>query len=72
MGGPPTLAYVRLSPSMSAQPSVPVWSVSSAPELESAAHVGASLTALTVIDIVAVLESRAPSFALNVKLSGPL
>jgi len=33
---------------------------------------GASFTALTVIDTVAMLESRLPSFALKVKLSGPL
>ena len=33
---------------------------------------GASLTAVTVIDTVATFESSAPSFALNVKLSGPL
>jgi hypothetical protein len=34
--------------------------------------VGASLTALTVIETAAVFESMLPSFALKVKLSGPL
>ena len=33
---------------------------------------GASFTALTVIDIVAVLELSLPSLARNVKLSEPL
>ena len=33
---------------------------------------GASLTALTVIETVAVLLSIVPSFALKVKLSAPL
>ena len=34
-------------------------------------HTGASLTEVTVIDIVAALESRSPSLARNVKLSEP-
>ena len=37
-----------------------------------ASAVGASLTAVTVIETVAGFESTVPSFALNVKLSGPL
>ncbi len=51
---------------------VPVWSASSAPELESSEQTGASFVLLTVIAIVAVFESRVPSLALNVKLSAPL
>ena len=34
--------------------------------------VGASFTGVTVIDTVATFESAVPSFALKVKLSGPL
>ena len=34
--------------------------------------VGASLTAVTVIETVATLETRLPLLAVNVKLSAPL
>ena len=34
--------------------------------------IGGSLTGVTVIETVAVLESTVPSFALKVKLSAPL
>ena len=51
---------------------MPVWSASSAPELESAEQTGASFVPLTVIAIVAVFESTVPSLARNVKLSAPL
>ena len=69
--GSPTFAYVRSSSSASVHARVPVWSASSAPELVSAAQTGASLTPVTVIDIVIVLEFTVPSLARNVKLSVP-
>ena len=45
--------------------------VSSVPATAMAARVGASFTALTVTVTVALAESAAPSFTLNVKLSAP-
>ena len=51
---------------------VPVWSASSLPELVSAEQTGASLTALTVIVMVTVVELAVPSLARKVKLSAPL
>src|SRR5437773_1192606 len=49
-----------------------VFAVSSSVATASFAATGASFTAATVIVTVATFESRLPSFALNVKLSGPL
>ncbi len=46
--------------------------VSSGVVAVSSAGTGLSLTAFTVMETVAVFESRLPSFALKVKLSGPL
>ena len=50
---------------------MPVWSASSLPELASSAQTGASLTAVTVIDIATAVEFTLPSLARNVKLSEP-
>ena len=50
----------------------PDWPASSLPELVSGAHTGASLTAVTVIDIATGVEFALPSLARNVKLSEPL
>ena len=60
-----------MSPSTSVQLSVTVSGVSSA-VVSTPGHVGASLTALTVIENVAALESTVPSLALKVKQSLPL
>ena len=46
--------------------------VSSAVVTDCALATGASFTAVTVMLMVAAAESAVPSFALNVKLSGPL
>ena len=51
---------------------VPDWPASSLPESASAAQTGASLTAVTVIDIATGVEGALPSVARNVKLSEPL
>jgi hypothetical protein len=58
--------------SMSEPVSVIAFGVSSFVETLWPAAVGASFTAVTVIETVAVFESRAPSLARNVKLSEPL
>src|SRR5262249_26975239 len=71
LGPLPTLK-VRLGLSMSAPLSVMGRAVSSFVETLWLAAVGASFTAVTVMDTDAKVESRAPSFTLNVKLSGPL
>ncbi len=47
-------------------------SVSSLVETLCAVATGASFTGVTLIDTIAGVESRLPSFALNVKLSAPL
>ncbi len=54
-----------------AGPSVPVCTWFFTPLLESSPQTGASLTDVTVIDMVAEFESAVPSLARNVKLSGP-
>ena len=61
-----------MSPSTSVATSVPLAGVSSGVVSVPFTATGASLTAVTVIDTVATFESSTPSFALNVKLSGPL
>ena len=48
------------------------FAVSSAVVTDCAFATGASFTAVTVMLMVAAAESAVPSFALNVKLSGPL
>ena len=54
------------------QVTVPVWSASSAPELESVEHTGAAFVALIVSCMVAVFEFAEPSLARNVNVSEPL
>ena len=66
------IAYVRLSPSGSLPDRVIDWDASSLPVTDWAVAVGASLTALTVIDMVAADEVALPSDTVNVKLSEPL
>jgi hypothetical protein len=67
---------VKVSPWTSGSPSLPVRvigrAVSSAVERVWPVAVGASLTAVTVMLTVAVLESSCPSFTLKAKLSDPL
>jgi hypothetical protein len=58
--------------SMSVPDSVITNAVSSAVVTDCAVAAGASFPAVTVMLTVATLESENPSFALNVKLSGPL
>ena len=48
------------------------FAVSSAVVTDCAVATGASFTAVTETVTAAMFESRAPSLALNVKLSGPL
>ena len=59
------------SPSMSVAVSAIVFAVSSAVVTDCAVATGAWLTCVTVRLTVAASESTVPSFALNVKLSGP-
>ena len=61
-----------MSPSTSLAVSVMGFAVSSAVVTDCALATGASFTAVTVMLMVAAAESTVPSFALNVKLSGPL
>ena len=63
---------VKAALSMSAATSVMLLDVSSFVVIAASTTAGASFTAVTVIETVATLESRLPSFALYVKLSGPL
>src|SRR5882724_8832844 len=63
--GPAERFVAQLFTVFAPDPAVTVWS---APLVKD----GASLTALTVIETVAGAESACPSFALKVKLSGPL
>ena len=65
-------AYVRLLPSGSLPANVIDCAASSLPDTDCAVADGGSLTALTVIDTVAVEEVAAPSDTVNVKLSDPL
>ena len=51
---------------------VPVLTVSSLVEMDTAVATGASLTAVTVIYAVSAAEAAAPSLALKVKESAPL
>ena len=57
---------------MSLAVSVIAFAVSSGVLTDCASATGASFTAVTVMLTVAAAESTVPSFALNVKLSGPL
>ena len=70
--GPATITYVSGEPSTSVALSVIAFAVSSSVVTAWSPATGASFTAVTVSVTVAVFESRLPSFALNVKLSGPL
>ena len=60
------------SPSASVACSVIPTAVSSSVVALPSSATGASFTGVTVIVTVAVFESAVPSFALKVKLSGPL
>jgi hypothetical protein len=71
VGAVPT-ANVIDALSISVPDSVITAAVSSAVVTLWALATGASFTAVTVMLTVATLESEKPSFALNVKLSGPL
>ena len=70
----PTLLTTSVSPSTSLSfvSTATVTGVSCGVVAVSFTATGASFTAVTVSVTVAVFESRLPSFALNVKLSGPL
>ena len=70
--GSPVFAYVSEALSTSVQARVPDCWLSSAPELVNGpGQTGASLTEVTVIETVAVVESSEPSLTLKVNESGP-
>ena len=70
--GAVTTAYVSVSPSTSVAVSVIALAVSWFVVTLCAVATGASFTGVTVSVTVATFEFSVPSFALNVKLSGPL
>src|SRR5207302_9723890 len=69
--GPATMLKVSASPSASVAVSTIAFAVSSAVVTVCPFATGAWLTCTTVMLTVAAAESTVPSFALNVKLSGP-
>src|SRR5262245_33673938 len=70
--GPLTTAKARLTLSTSFALSVTSTDVSSLVPADALFATGGSFTGATVMETVAILESRPPSFILNVKLSAPL